>query len=100
MNTQHYQIQVSTQLGIRKGLLTWVEQDTHLDGTLELLRRKTSFSGRKLGPESYEFSGQIQTIVSCIPYHAVFTLRGGQLHGIFHMPSGDCSMTGTALQTG
>lgn len=95
MHDHIYHIQVSTQLGLRRGVLAWNEQaDDSLQGTLELLGKTTPFSGQKRSPDCCDFSGQIQTLVSCIPYHAVCTLQQDRLLGTFHTDSGDYTFQG------
>lgn len=93
--TEHsYQIQVSTQLGMRSGTLRWTEQDAVLQGTLEFLHHSTPFSGQTAQDGQYTFSGQICTLVSRIDYHAACTRTASGLQGVFHTSSGDFSFTG------
>ena len=95
MNTRTYQIKIFTQLGPRCGTLSWTEQSGTLSCTLSFLGQRNLFTGR-CSPGSCEFAGQVQTIVSCIPYHASCTLHGDELQGTFHTASGDFPITGTA----
>lgn len=92
--THTYQIQLSTQLGTRRGVLHWTEQDGALNGTLDLLGQRTSLSGRKRAADACCFSGTIQTPVSCIPYRAVCVLHDTHLQGTFHTVSEDLPVTG------
>ena len=85
MTEHRYQIQVSTQLGMRRGTLTWTEQGSALQGTLHFLHRANPFSG------------QIQTLVSRISYQADCFLTGSGLTGTFHTASGDYSSVGEAF---
>lgn len=95
MKTQQcYQIQLFTQLGTRSGVLAWTEENSLLSGTLELLNHQTPFTGQISSSGCYDFSGQVKTLVSCIPYHAVCTLQGSQLQGVFHTSSGDYPVKG------
>ena len=91
MTEHRYQIQVSTQLGMRRGTLTWTEQGSALQGTLHFLHRANPFSGQVF------FSGQIQTLVSRISYQADCFLTGSGLTGTFHTASGDHSIVGEAF---
>ena len=92
--THTYQIQLSTQLGTRRGVLCWTEQAGVLDGTLDLLGQRTSLTGHKNAADVCCFSGTIRTLVSCIPYRAVCSLHGSRLQGTFHTASGDYSVAG------
>lgn len=89
MTEHRYQIQVSTQLGMRRGTLTWTEQGSALQGTLHFLHRANPFSGQVCSAGRRAFSGQIQTLVSRIPYQADCVLAGSGLTGTFHTASGD-----------
>ena len=92
--THTYQIQVSTQLGVRSGTLRWTEQNGVLDGMLDLLGQRTSLAGQKCSDAVFCFSGTIRSLVSCIPYRAVCTLDGTRLQGTFHTVSGDLPVRG------
>lgn len=97
MTEHRYQIQVSTQLGMRRGTLTWTEQGSALQGTLHFLHRANPFSGQVCSAGRRVFSGQIQTLVSRIPYQADCVLAGSGLTGTFHTASGDYSIVGEAF---
>ncbi len=97
MTEHRYQIQVSTQLGMRRGTLTWTEQGSILQGTLHFLHRANPFSGQIVSTGQYTFSGQIQTLVSHIPYQAECVLTGSSLTGIFRTASGAYSVVGETL---
>lgn len=94
MHEHTYHIQVSTQLGLRRGVLAWDEQAGALQGTLKLLGKTTLFSGQRLSPDCCSFSGQIQTLVSRIPYRAECTLQQNRVQGTFYTDSGDFSFQG------
>lgn len=94
METQTYHIQVSTQLGPRCGTLTLTDQAGILRGTLELLGHANAVSGQMLHAGFCVFSGQMQTLVSTIPYQAACTLHDSGLQGVFHTLSGDFTVTG------
>jgi len=97
MTKYTYQISVSTQLGQRSGTLSWTEQSGSLNGTLELLGQSTPLSGRRVSADACDFSGEIRTIVSRIPYRAVCTLSSsGTLQGTFYTSSGDFAVHGRA----
>ena len=110
MTEHRYQIQVSTQLGMRRGTLTWTEQGSALQGTLtwteqgsalqgtlHFLHRANPFSGQVCSAGRRVFSGQIQTLVSRISYQADCVLAGSGLTGTFHTASGDYSIVGEAF---
>lgn len=97
MTEHRYQIQVSTQLGMRRGTLTWTEQGSALQGTLHFLHRANPFSGQVCSAGRRVFSGQIQTLVSRIPYQADCVLTGSGLTGTFHTASGDYAIVGEAF---
>lgn len=97
MTEHRYQIQVSTQLGMRQGTLTWTEQGSILQGTLHFLHRTNPFSGQIVSAGRCTFSGQIQTLVSHIPYQAECVLTGSGLTGVFRTASGDYSIVGEKL---
>ena len=90
MTEHRYQIQVSTQLGMRRGTLA-------LQGTLHFLHRANPFSGQVCSAGRRVFSGQIQTLVSRISYQADCVLAGSGLTGTFHTASGDYSIVGEAF---
>lgn len=97
MTEHRYQIQVSTQLGMRRGTLAWTEQGSDLQGTLHFLHRASPFSGQIGSTGRRTFSGQIRTLVSYIPYQAECVLTGSSLTGIFRTASGDYAVVGEKL---
>ena len=97
MTEHRYQIQVSTQLGMRRGTLAWSEQGSILQGTLHFLHRANPFSGQVCSAGRRTFSGQIQTLVSHIPYQADCVLTGSGLTGTFRTASGDYSIIGEKI---
>lgn len=98
MTEHRYQIQVSTQLGMRRGTLAWTEQGSILQGTLHFLHRANPFSGQISSAGRCIFSGQIQTLVSHIPYQADCVLTGSGLTGTFRTASGDYAVAGEKLE--
>lgn len=98
MTEYRYQIQVSTQLGMRRGTLAWSEEGSILQGTLHFLHRTTPLSGHTGQAGQYSFSGQIETLVSHIPYQADCILTGSSLKGTFRTASGDYSVIGERLE--
>lgn len=100
MAEQHYQIHLSTQLGPRHGTLDWTEQDGRLNGSLQLLGQTHPFSGQVLRSGQYSFAGQIETLVSHIPYQAECVLTGSGLTGTFRTASGDYAIVGEKLGPG
>lgn len=97
MTEHRYQIQISTQLGMRRGALSWTEQGSNLQGTLHFLHRANPFSGQIGSSGRRTFSGQFQTLVSRIPYQAECVLTGSGLTGTFRTASGDYSVVGEKL---
>ena len=68
MTEHRYQIQVSTQLGMRRGTLTWTEQGSALQGTLHFLHRAD--------PDP------------CLPHFLSGRLRSGRQRPDGHFPHG------------
>lgn len=90
-------ITVNDLIGMCRGTLTWTEQGSALQGTLHFLHRANPFSGQVCSAGRRVFSGQIQTLVSRIPYQADCVLAGSGLTGTFHTASGDYAIVGEAF---
>ena len=92
--TKIYNITMNTPFGIQQGKITFVIKDESLTGTLEGMGSKSKFNNGKINGNSFEFSGQIRTLITSIQYTAKGTLNNDMLSAAVNTKYGVFSVIG------
>lgn len=79
MSEIKYRICLTVPLGRRNGTMLLNQSNETFTGWLDVLGRKTAFSGTLLGNGQITLSGVLQTLVSTLPYTATGTVRGRRI---------------------
>ena len=85
---------LQSQLGPRAGELMLQEDTRAVSGYLNLLGRRSNFSGSILKNGKYLISGDLYSSVDQEPYDAIFTVRDGRLSGGLITKHGCWDLTG------
>ena len=85
MTKRSFQITMQVPIGLRKGTLSWEEQDGILRGTLDIMRHRNPFSGtitpdaRMEQAGTVRLEGSMAALVREIPYTAAGAVAAGRL---------------------
>lgn len=96
MSETQYRVCLSVPLGKRDGVMLLHQVDSNITGWLDIMGRKTAFSG-VCSPDGWlTFTGALQTLVSTIPYTATGTVNNAKLQlklqtasGAYYLLSGE-----------
>jgi len=89
-----YNITMNTPFGIQQGRITFMIKDKSLTGSLEGMGSKSKFINGKINGNSFEFSGQIRTLITNIQYTAKGALNNDMLSASVSTKFGVFSVTG------
>lgn len=92
-----YGITMKTPFGIEHGKITFIIDGESLTGTLEGMGAKSKFVNGKINGNSFEFSGEIKTLLVRIQYTAKGILNNNLLSASVNTNYGIFSVAGNLI---
>lgn len=92
-----FDVTLNTPIGSKKGILTMIEQNGMLSGSIRAMGRTNSFSNGRVNGNSFEFSGLLDMGLFRIRYTAKGTVEGNTLKATAATDAGTFRMSGTRI---
>jgi hypothetical protein len=92
-----FKVSLSTPIGIKNGIIHFINQNGVLSGSIRAMSSENPFSGGKTNGDSFEFSGILKAGFSRFKYTATGTVAGDTLKATAHTKYGTMKITGTRV---
>lgn len=89
-----YSTSLNTPMGNMNGMITLITNGNSVQGIIEVMGSKSSFSGVKVSNDKCTFNGNLKTPIGAIDYKAICTVIGDILNMEIYLPQGSFKMTG------
>ena len=93
-----YKTNLTTPIGAITGTITLVSHDKNVDGIIETMGMQNKLQGVKISDQQCNFSGQFQTPIGPISYHAICRVNDQTLHLETITNKGNFQINGTKIR--
>ncbi|WP_346934769.1 hypothetical protein [Clostridium sp.] len=89
-----YYISMQTPMGLEKGTIEFIVSGERLSGSLKAKGVTSTFDGRTVNGNEFEFSGEFKKFITKIAYTAKGKVEGNNLTAIVHSKFGNFTVKG------
>lgn len=89
-----YECRMNTPMGEIKGNITLVTKESKLFGIIETMGMKNEFKGGSIHQNTFEFKGEVATVLGHLEYYIMGKVVNGQLEIIAKTNKGEFAIHG------